>query len=126
MSARYGRNKRRAAREALAAAEARAAQAEAKASVLQSRVASAMEDGMARILNDEGRISAAMGAITRELSRALPSELLPHAQKLLTAGVRRPSSPLSFQAHVPMDATFETLDVQGRIDLRFAVRVALW
>lgn len=125
MAARFGRNKRRAARAAVAEAQSALAIANAGLARLRAQVADAERRGMQRLLNDPGRIDNAMKVITRELASKLPEEILPHAQRLMNAD-RRSELPLTFDAYTPIDQTFQTVDIQGHIDLRFAVRVAQW
>ncbi len=126
MAARFGRNKRRAARAAVAEAQSALAIANAGLARLRAQVADAERRGMQRLLNDPDRIDNAMKVITRELASKLPEEILPHAQRLMNADVRRPAPPLTFDAYTPIDQTFQTVDIQGHIDLRFALRVAQW
>ena len=127
MSARFGRNKRRAAREAVAEAQSALAIANAGLARLRSQVADAERRGMERLLNEPERIDHAVRVISQELGRSLPAEMLPYAEKLMKADMRgRSRAPVRFDANIPYDTTFQTVDIQGSIDLRFAMRVAQW
>jgi hypothetical protein len=123
VTARFGRNKRRAAREALEKANAALEARTRELGWAQARIADERREAVARVLNQPEKIAAAMDRITRELAHALPPELAPHAEKLLNADQRR-RPPIAFDASIRMDDTFQVVVVEGRIDLRFAMKVA--
>lgn len=122
MSARFGRNKRRAAREEISEATAALSAANRRVASLSLQVADAEERGMRRLLNDPERIDYAMKEISHELGRALPAEILPYAEKLMRAHSRG-RAPVRFEARIPIDSMASTVDIQGRIDLHFELRV---
>lgn len=128
MSQHFGRNKRRAARAAVETAERAAREAVVRAQRAEAGMRSARADAVASLANTKEHIDRAVREITHRLASELPAELLPYAQQLMDAAHREYRPTLAFSAIEKQDlasATVNVVDVRGRIELHFGVRVAV-
>lgn len=124
MSSRYGRNKRREHRQQIEALRAENAEAQARARAAERRVATALEDGMDRVLAIR-HLPQLTERIAVELARNYGPEIAEAAQELIRSGRRRSAMPvIDFTARV--DVAEPTITVlRGRIkELHYNVAVS--
>lgn len=124
MSARFGRNKRRAARERIEALEAQLTQVSRRLTAAERAIATAKEDGATAILRTK-YLDQEIARISRYLSEAYGPKLMEAANRLM-ASSDRPHRPIDFRAVFdPMEDRFTTTTIEGFIpSLHYRVRVA--
>ena len=126
MSSRYGRNKRRAARERIAALERDLREATAKVQIVSQSYARAKEDGASEILRIQ-HLDQVTERLAYELTRAYGPKLMDAAHKLLASD--RGRKPIDIRAILDVNATYapEVWYVQGSIpSLHYRVALSSW
>lgn len=123
MSSRYGRNQRRAHRQQLAEAQTALASAERRADVAERRTATAMEEGMNRLLQIK-HLPEVVSRIGVELGRAYGPEVAEAAQKILQSDRRGPREPVWLDARIDQQ-DFRVTVIRGVIkELHYNVAVS--
>jgi hypothetical protein len=124
VSSRFGRNKRRAARERIATLESDLAIANSRLARTERMLSTAREDGAtallrAKYLDEETR------RITHLLADKYGPELMKAASRLVEATRERPYRPIDFRAVLSPNEMIETTVIEGFIpSLHYRVQVA--
>jgi len=99
MAKRFGRNQKRRMREQIAAAESRLAAQEREAGMLRRRLVDARSDALEEYASRHALLKSAIDKIAHHLGHALGDQMMPHAEKLMAASVRRDRMPLRLHMH---------------------------
>ncbi len=127
MSRRFGRNRRRQAREKIAALEGERDILAAQVRLTQQRLVTAREDGAAHVLRLK-YLNEAVHEISARLASQYGPQIAGAAQKLLESDSKRPA-PFDFRVSmdVPGDMAFNVTSIEGFIpSLHYRVQLANW
>lgn len=124
MSNRFGRNKRRSAREKIAALEQELAVTATKLRRAEQFISTAREDGATAVLRTK-YLDEEIKRITHLLADKYGPKLMEAATRLMESSRERPHKPIDFRAVLNPYETIETVIIEGFIpSFHYRVQVA--